>query len=182
MIPQSPGSSSSRRQGSLCPIPSFICPAIPQKTRPSNRQYVFHSPTNSAEDPLILWQFAPIDYVDASPRPASLAFSTALTRPTAATKKIGAYIKRRHDMTFQIHSSRRADETTLARANRRAGLKYSPAMSFAEAPRTTQVTVILPHPGLEAPFDYGAPFSGDPTSIPTNKHARKARRSCDVRL
>ena len=70
----------------------------------------------------------------------------------------------------------------LARANRRAGLKYAPAMSFAEAPVNTQVTVNQPYPGLEAPFDYGAPFNGDHTSIPNRKHARKARGSCDVRL
>jgi hypothetical protein len=85
-------------------------------------------------------------------------------------------------MAFRIQSRRRADEATLARANRRADLKYAPAMSFAEAPSVKQVTVNLPHPGLEAPFDYGAPLNGDSTSIPKTKHARKVRRSLRQRL
>lgn len=57
-----------------------------------------------------------------------------------------------------------------------------PAMFFAQAPRITRVAANLPQSGLEAPFDYGAPFNGDRTSIANKKHARKAHRSCDVRL
>jgi len=114
-----------------------------------------------------------------------------LAQPSAVAKEIGAYTKRRQHITytkrrqhitFEIQSSHRAGETALARANRRAGLKYAPAMSFAEAPTNKQVTVNVPDPGLEAPFDCGAPINGDPTSIPNKKHARKARLSLTGRL
>jgi hypothetical protein len=80
-------------------------------------------------------------------------------------------------MTFRFLSSRRAVEAMLARANQRADLRYAPAMSFAEAPSVQQGTANLPHPGLEAPFDYDAPLNGDPTSIPTSEDARKVRKS-----
>ena len=107
---------------------------------------------------------------------------SAASLRSAATKEIGAYTKRRQHMTFKIHASRRADETMFARIIRRADLKYAPAMFFAQAPRITPVAANLPQSGLEAPFHYDALFNGDRSSIPNEEHARKARRSCDVRL